>query len=85
MPETELIRELERVMTKEEARQFKARWKLVNDVVTEEVRRTPVSTKLQQLAVMYEAGRALGWTSALREDEEEVWERWRLLRERQHV
>lgn len=79
------MRELERLMTKEEARQFKARWKLVNDVVIEEVRRTPLSTKLQQLEVMYEAGQALGWTDALREGEEEVWKRWQFLRERQDV
>jgi hypothetical protein len=47
-------------MTKEEAQQFKARWKLVNDAVIEEVKLTPASVKLKQLAVMYEAGWTLG-------------------------
>ena len=72
-------------MTKEEAYQFKERWKLVNEMTIEEARRTPVSVKLHQLALMYEAGQALGWTEALREGEEEVRERWRLLKERLHV
>jgi hypothetical protein len=39
-------------MTKEEARQFKERWRLVNEVTIEEARRTPVSVKLQQLELM---------------------------------
>jgi flagellar biosynthesis/type III secretory pathway protein FliH len=72
-------------MTKEEARQFKARWQLVNHAMTEEVRRTPASVKLQQLAVMYEAGQALGWTDALKEGEEGVRERWRRLKEKYHA
>ena len=70
-------------MTKEEAHQFKTRWKLVNDVITDEVRRTSPSTKLRQLAVMYEAGQSLGWADALRAGEEEAWKRWRRLKELQ--
>ena len=72
-------------MTKEEARQFKVRWQLVNQAVAEDVRRTPPSVKLQQLAVMYEAGQALGWTDALKEGEEGVRERWRRLKEKYHA
>ena len=72
-------------MTKEEARQFKARWKLVNDAVIEEVRRTPASIKLKQLAQMYEAGRALGWSEALDGGEAGVRERWRRLKEKLHA
>ncbi|HKR00040.1 MAG TPA: hypothetical protein VJT09_05175 [Pyrinomonadaceae bacterium] len=72
-------------MTKEEARQFKARWKLANDAVIEEMRRTPASVKLSQLALMYEAGQIFGWSSDLRGGEEEVRERWRLLREKLHA
>ncbi|HEV2914780.1 MAG TPA: hypothetical protein VGX92_15995 [Pyrinomonadaceae bacterium] len=69
-------------MTKEEAYQFKERWRLVNQVTIEEARRTPVSVKLRQLALMYEAGQALGWNQTFREGEEEVRERWRRLKER---
>lgn len=72
-------------MTKEEAQQFKARWKLANDVIIEEARQTPASVKLHQLSLMYEAGQVLGWDNALREGEEEVRERWRLLREKFHA
>jgi hypothetical protein len=67
-------------MTKEEAHQFKERWKLVSEVTIEEARRTPVSVKLHQLALMYEAGQMLDWDDSLKEDEE-VRERWRRLKE----
>jgi hypothetical protein len=72
-------------MTKEEARQFKERWRLVNEVTIEEARRTPVSIKLQQLTLMYEAGQTLGWTEALKAGEDEVRERWRRLKEKLDV
>jgi hypothetical protein len=71
-------------MTKEEALQFKARWKLANDVVGEEARRTPATVKLHQLALMYEAGQMLGWGDALKDGEEEIRERWRRLKEKLH-
>ncbi len=71
-------------MTKEEARQFKERWKLVNQATIEEVRQMPVSVKLHQLALMYEAGQLLGWPDTSQSDEE-VRERWRRLREKLHV
>jgi hypothetical protein len=34
---------------------------------------------------MYEAGQVFGWDKTLREGEEEVRERWRLLREKFHA
>lgn len=71
-----------RMMTKDEARQFTERWRLVNEFVTEEVRRTPPEVKLRQLAVLYEAGRTLGWTEKLAAGEDEVRERWRVLKEK---
>lgn len=72
-------------MTKEEARQFRERWELVNKMTIEELRRTPVSVKLQQLALMYEAGQVLGWARGLKEGEDEVRERWRRLKEKFHA
>lgn len=72
-------------MTKEEAQQFKAHWKLANDFIIEEARHTPVSVKLHQLALMYEAGQMLGWGNTLKEGEEEVRERWRRLKEKSHA
>lgn len=72
-------------VTKEEALQFKERWKLMNEFAIEEARHTPLSVKLHQLALMYEAGQALGWTEMTRESEEEVCERWRHLKEKLHA
>ena len=70
-------------MTKEEAQQFRAGWKLVNDFVIEEARQTSPSDKLHQLALMYEAGQMLGWNQEPRINEKDaVRERWRLLREK---
>jgi hypothetical protein len=69
------------MMTSEEARQFKARWKLVNDFTAEEARQTTPRLKLRQTALLYEAARTFGWLNALREGEEEVHECWRRLKE----
>jgi predicted lipid carrier protein YhbT len=73
-------------MNGEEAIKFRERWRRVNAVLIEEARRTPVEVKLQQLAIMFEAARALGWTEKLREgEEEEIRERWRRLKEKYGV
>lgn len=74
-----------RLMTKEEAKQFKERWRLVNRVTNEEARRMPVALKLQQLALLYEAAQTLGRGRQLRADETEVRARWRRLKEKFHV
>jgi hypothetical protein len=71
-------------MTKEEAQEFKQRWRLVNDRVNEEVRHTPVSVKLQQLAIMFAAGQELGWADKQRGGEQEVRVRWVRLKEKTH-
>jgi hypothetical protein len=72
-------------MTKDEARLFKQRWQLVNDRVIEEVRETPITVKLQQLAIMFAAGQALGWADKQKRGEEEVRARRARLKERAHV
>ena len=72
-------------MTKDEAQQFKARWKLVNDFTEEESRRTPLAVKLSQFALLYEAAEAFGWTDMLREGEAEVRARWLRLKELHRV
>ncbi|MGA9995517.1 MAG: hypothetical protein WBP93_08890 [Pyrinomonadaceae bacterium] len=72
-------------MTKDEAREYEMRWRIVNSFLAEEARHLSISDKLRQLALMYEAGQMLGWDSALKEGEAEVRERWRFLRERCHV
>lgn len=69
------------MMTKEEAGQFKERWKLVNDFTDEEARRAPPEVRLRQTALLYEAAQTFGWAEALREGEEDVRELWRRLKE----
>lgn len=68
-------------MNKEEARRYKVRWLLVNEATAREAREASPAFKLEQLALMYEAGQQLGWADGLRAGEEEVRERWRRLRE----
>ena len=73
------------MLTAEEAREFKSRWEAVNRVTAEEVRRTPVEEKLRQLALMHEAGQALGWGDPARRDEARVRARWVRLKESAHA
>jgi flagellar biosynthesis/type III secretory pathway protein FliH len=68
-------------MNREDALKYKARWRLVNERTAREAREMTPAFKLQQLALMYEAGQQLGWADGLRAGEEEVRERWRRLRE----
>jgi len=67
-------------ITSSQARAFRARWQVVNDAEREELRRTPLETKLQQLASLMALARQLGWTDALAQEQGEVRERWSRLR-----
>lgn len=40
-------------MTKEEALLFKTRWGIANERIATELRNTPISVKLDQLAIMF--------------------------------
>lgn len=68
------------VMTKEQARLFKERWRAVNEITIEEARRKTVSERLRDLEVLYEFGQALGWTN--RDHCTEVRARWNQLKEK---
>jgi hypothetical protein len=68
------------MMTKEEARLFKERWRAVNEITIEEARRKTVSERLLELEVLYEFGQALGWAN--RDDCSEVRARWNRLKEK---
>ena len=70
-------------MTKEEALQFVERWRVVNGVISEEIRTTPPDVKARQIAAMFQAAKALSLN--LPEDDDQVVERWRLLKEPYHV
>lgn len=67
-------------MTKEEAQQFKERWRLVNEFTDEETRTTPPEVKFRQLEIMFATAHEMGWSEALREGETEVHELWRRLK-----
>lgn len=70
-----------RRMTKAEAKAWRKRWLLVNDMEREELRATPPAVKLAQLAALMASVRSFGWTESLREGESEVRDRWIRLRE----
>lgn len=73
------------MMTKAEAEEFTARWRLVNDATNEELRRSTVEERFRQLAILFEASHKLGWAERMGEGEEEVRDRWRRLKEACHV
>jgi hypothetical protein len=71
------------MMTKEEARLFKERWLLVNEITNEEARRKSVSERVRDLEILYQFGQETGWTN--RDDCDEVRARWNRLREKAGV
>ena len=69
-------------MTKEEARQFKENWAIVNQLIIEEERRKTPEERLRDLAILYRAGEVIGWHQRPADDEEVVRARWQKLREK---
>lgn len=67
-------------MTKKEGRDYLKRWRLVNNALTEELRRTPVEVKFQQMDAAYRMAVGLGFLQkmkAVKQDtEDEVRRRW---------
>jgi hypothetical protein len=70
-------------MTKQEAQEFKDRWKFVNKFIAHQIRNTPAETKLQQLSVMFMVGQ--GRSTAFLSEEQEVRNRWCLLKHKANV
>ena len=70
-------------ITKQEAREFKDRWKFVNDFIAHQIRNTPGEIKLQQLSSMFIIGQSR--SPAFLAEEQEVRNRWRLLKQRTNV
>lgn len=67
-------------MTKAEARAFQERWRIVNAREAEELRNTSLEVRWQQFCALLQWAKEFGWTDALAEGEEEVWQRWARLR-----
>ena len=70
-------------ITKQEAHEFKERWKFVNDFIAHQIRNTPVEIKLQQLTAMFIIGQSR--SPAFLAEEQEVRNRWRLLKQKANV
>lgn len=70
-------------MTKQQAQEFKERWKFVNDFIAQQIRNTPGEVKLQQLSSMFIVGQIR--SPAFLAEEQEVRNRWRLLKQKMNV
>jgi hypothetical protein len=68
-------------MTKDEALRFKEKWAAVNQVTIEEERRKSPEERLRDLAILYRAGKLLGWPQRTSDDEDLIRARWQKLRE----
>ena len=67
---------MKRQMTKAEARAWMDRWKIVNDFEREELRRTPIETKVRQLAAMMAMALRLDWHTSTDAELRLIRERW---------
>ncbi len=73
---------MKRLISREEALEFKRRWELVNEAEKKELRETPPAKKLLQLSALMSSIKAFaGWAEALRMEEDEVRKRWNKLKE----
>lgn len=73
-------RDMKKTITKAEARAFHKRWNMVNAEESEELRRTPLARKLQQLNALVAWGEHFGWKDPRPNGSEEVRKRWARLR-----
>ena len=67
-------------ITPEEARAYFRRWELVREAEARELRRTPMETKLQQLAALMASRHVFGPEPNREADTRVVRERWARLR-----
>lgn len=64
---------------------YMERWRMVSDYERSELRRTPMSRKLRQLASLMASASVFPRTEASDEDDAETWERWNVLRSAHRV
>jgi hypothetical protein len=69
-----------RKLTKKEAQDYLKRWRLVNQILDEELRKTSIETKFEKMDAAYRTAMGLGFLSKMRalkrETEDEVRQRW---------
>ena len=67
-------------MTKKEAQDYLKRWRLVDQVLDEELRQTSIETKFKKMDAAYRMAMGLGFLPKIkalkRETEDEVRQRW---------
>jgi len=69
-------------MTRKEVRDWRRRWKLMNELELKELRTTPPEVCLQQLESMYASIDVLGCRAALEQGESAVRARWIRLKDK---
>ena len=69
-------------ITAAQAKAFQARWSVANAAERDELRRTSMTTKANQLASLMASVDQMGWTESLAEEEAVVRARWAILRSR---
>lgn len=72
-----------KAITKQEAQEFKDRGKFVNAFIAQQIRNTPSQIKLEQLSALFIIGQRRSPESLA--EEQEVRNRWRLLKQRTNV
>ena len=72
-------------LTKAAALAFKRRWAAVHAAEREELASTPMAHKFRHLGVLLAAAQQLGWTEAIRAEEDLVRDRWARLRRVLHA
>lgn len=63
-------------LTPQQAHAYLERWRLVGEMEAAELRRTPMETKLRQLAALMQARRVFGVEPSREMETEAVRERW---------
>jgi hypothetical protein len=71
---------MNRTISKTKLLQYQDRYRRVNEQEKVELRRTPLSVKLAQVATLMASVPWLGWEEALAAEDRAVWMRWQKLR-----
>jgi hypothetical protein len=63
-------------LTKAQAQAYMRRWRLVNRVQRDELRRTPQAVKFQQLCALFSSAKTFGWEERLAAEDAIAHEWW---------
>lgn len=75
---------MKKTITKTQARAFKKRWEAINARQRDELRKTSYIQKLQKLSALMASVKLMGWDKSISIGEEEVRERWKMLKRECH-